>query len=106
MHYLSDLLESCGDGLDGTPQSFTNLGLCRYPDYQNNAQSKNKLGAATWDDVQARYVFANNRTTLHFGILNVFNKQPPIGHSMADSFDTTLYPIPGRFPYISISQSF
>lgn len=106
MHYLSDLLESCGDGLDGTPQSFTNLGLCRYPDYQNNAQSKNKLGAATWDDVQARYVFANNRTILHFGILNVFNKQPPIGHSMADSFDTTLYPIPGRFPYISISQSF
>ena len=106
MHYLSDLLESCSDGLDGTPQSFTNLGLCSYPDYQNNAQSKNKLGATTWDDVQAQYVFANNRTTLHFGILNVFNKQPPIGHSMTDSFDTTLYPIPGRFPYVSISQSF
>ncbi len=106
VHYLSDLTEPCSDGLDGTPQSFTNLGLCSNPDYRNNALSTNKLGATTWHDVQVQYTLPGSHTTLRFGVLNVFDKQPPIGHSMADSFDTTLYPIPGRFPYVSISHSF
>lgn len=106
VHYLSDLTEPCSDGLDGTPQSFTNLGLCSNPDYRNNALSTNQLGATTWQDVQVQWTLPDRRTTLRFGILNMFDKQPPIGHSMADSFDTTLYPIPGRFPYVSLSRSF
>lgn len=105
VHYVSDLLEVCSDRFDGTPESLTNLGLCSYPDYQNNALSRNKLGATTWHDVQVNYRLADGRTTLSFGILNLFDKQPPIAHSIG-SFDTTVYPIPGRFPYVSISHTF
>ncbi len=106
VHYLSDLIESCSDGLDGRPESLTNLGLCSYPDYQNNALSANKLGATTWHDVQLSYALPDRRTIVRFGVLNVFDKQPPIGHSMSGSFDSTLYAIPGRFPYVSVSHSF
>ncbi|MGH8371011.1 MAG: TonB-dependent receptor domain-containing protein, partial [Gammaproteobacteria bacterium] len=106
VHYVSNLGEACSDKYDGTALSFTNLGLCAYPDDQNNALSRNKLGSSTWHDVQADYQFDQGRTILTFGILNVFDKQPPIGHSMSDSFDVTVYPIPGRFPYVSISHTF
>ncbi|MGH8306892.1 MAG: TonB-dependent receptor domain-containing protein [Gammaproteobacteria bacterium] len=105
VHYISDLIEFCSDRFDGTPQSLTNLGLCTYPNYTNNALSQNKMGAATYHDVQVKYAFADNKTTLTIGILNVFDKQPPVSHSIG-SFDPTVYPIPGRFPYVSLSHSF
>lgn len=105
LQYIGNMLEKCSDRYNGTPLSFTNLGLCSYPDYQNNALSTNKIGAATFHNVQAKYHFADNRTTLTVGVNNVFNKQPPISHSTG-SYDSTVYPIPGRFPYISISHTF
>ncbi|MGH8293068.1 MAG: TonB-dependent receptor domain-containing protein [Gammaproteobacteria bacterium] len=105
MQYIGNMLERCSDKYDGTPLSFTSLGLCSYPNFQNNALSTNKLGAATFHNLQAKYHLADNRTTLTFGINNVFNKQPPISHSVG-SYDSTVYPIPGRFPYVSLSHSF
>ncbi|HKT31066.1 MAG TPA: TonB-dependent receptor [Gammaproteobacteria bacterium] len=105
MQYFNNLLESCSDRYDGTPLSFTNLGLCSYSNFANNGLSTNKIGAATFNNVQAKYNFADNQTTLTFGINNVFNKEPPIAHSIG-SYDTTMYPIPGRFPYVSLSHQF
>lgn len=106
VHYVSDLNEACSDKYDGSALSFTNLGLCTYPDFQNNALSRNKLGASTWHDLRADYRLGNGNTMLSIGVLNLFDKQPPIGHSMSNSFDATVYPIPGRFPYVSITHSF
>jgi iron complex outermembrane receptor protein len=105
LHYISDLIEHCSDKDDNTPESLTNLGLCSYPDLQDNTQSMNKLGAVTYHDVQVSYAF-NGGFTVTGGILNVFDKQPPIGHSMSDSFDMTIYPIPGRFVYGSVEYHF
>ena len=105
MQYIGNMLERCSDKYDGTPLSFTNLGLCSYPNNVNNALSTNKLGAATFHNVQAKYHLADNRTTVTLGINNVFNKQPPISHSIG-SYDSTVYPIPGRFPYVSVSHTF
>ncbi|MGH8160631.1 MAG: TonB-dependent receptor domain-containing protein [Gammaproteobacteria bacterium] len=106
VNYISDLIEPCSDRYDGTPLSLTNLGLCSYPDYSNNALSKNKLGATVYYDAQMKYSFGGGNTTLTFGVLNVFDKQPPIGHSMSNSFDTTVYRIPGRFFYVGLSHDF
>lgn len=105
LQYIGDLLESCSDRYDGTPLSFTNLGLCSYPNYQNNALSMNKIGATTFNNFQATYSLDSTGTKLTFGINNIFNKEPPISH-ISGGYNTTLYPIPGRFPYISISQTF
>jgi iron complex outermembrane receptor protein len=103
--YIGDLLESCSDRYDGSPLSFTNLGLCSYPNYQNNALSMNKIGATTFNNFQATYSLDSTGTKLTFGINNIFDKEPPISH-ISGGYNTTLYPIPGRFPYISISQTF
>ncbi|HEY1774216.1 MAG TPA: TonB-dependent receptor [Gammaproteobacteria bacterium] len=105
VNYISDLIEHCSDKDDNTPESLTNLGLCSYPNQQNNTLSMNKLGAVTYHNVQLSYAFADG-FTLTGGILNLFDKQPPIGHSMSDSFDMTLYPIPGRFIYGSVEYKF
>jgi len=104
LQYIGNLLEACSDKYDNTPLSFTNLGLCSYPNYQNNALSTNKIGAATFHNFEAKYHF-DTGTTLSFGINNVFNKEPPISH-ISGSYNTTLYPIPGRFPYLSLSHQF
>ena len=104
--YISDLIESCSDSYDGTPLSFTNLGLCTYPDYNNNHLSKNKLGATVYHDLQVKYTFPDMATSITAGVNNVFDKQPPIGHSMSNSFDVTVYRIPGRFYYVSLSHRF
>ncbi|MGB9428887.1 MAG: TonB-dependent receptor [Gammaproteobacteria bacterium] len=105
LQYIGNLIEACSDSFNGTPLSFTNLGLCSYPNYQNNALSTNKIGAATFNNFQASYHLDSTGTKLTFGINNVFNKEPPISH-ISSGYNTTLYPIPGRFPYISISQTF
>lgn len=104
--YISDLIESCSDSYDGTPLSFTNLGLCTYPDYNNNHLSRNKLGATVYHDLQVKYTFSDMATSITAGVNNVFDKQPPIGHSMSNSFDVTVYRIPGRFYYLSLTHSF
>ncbi|HEX7324238.1 MAG TPA: TonB-dependent receptor, partial [Rhodanobacteraceae bacterium] len=105
IQYFNALVEPCSDKYDGTPLSFTNLGLCSNPDFTNNHLSTNKLGAVAFSNVQARYRFAAHGPTLIFGINNIFNRVPPISHA-AGGYDKTLYPIPGRFPYISVAYAF
>ncbi|MGA9854901.1 MAG: TonB-dependent receptor [Gammaproteobacteria bacterium] len=105
LQYIGNLLEACSDKYDNTALSFTNLGLCSYPNYQNNALSTNKIGAATFNNFQASYNLDGTGTKLIFGVNNIFDKEPPISH-ISGGYNTTLYPIPGRFPYISISQTF
>ncbi|MGA9853008.1 MAG: TonB-dependent receptor [Gammaproteobacteria bacterium] len=105
LQYIGDLIESCSDSYNGTPLSFTNLGLCSYPNYQNNALSMNKIGATTFNNFQATYSLDSTGTKLTFGIDNIFDKEPPISH-ISGGYNTTLYPIPGRFPYIGVSQTF
>lgn len=106
VRYLSDMSEKCSDSYDGTPLSFTHLGLCAYPNQANNHLSRNKLGAVTYHDVQVGYDFIAANTRLTFGVRNIFDKKPPISMTAGSSFDTDLYPIPGRFPYLSVETRF
>ncbi|HET6725312.1 MAG TPA: TonB-dependent receptor [Gammaproteobacteria bacterium] len=106
VRYISDMNETCSDSFDGTPLSFTNLGLCTYPDKQNESLSRNKLGATTYFDVRASYTFTEIDTTLSFGVRNLFNREPPVSMTASGSFEHTIYPIPGRFPYLSVEARF
>lgn len=106
-YYTSALMEPCTDFLDGSPLSFTNLGVCSAPDYQDNGLSRNHLGATVYHDVQASYAFTPWNATFTFGIKNLFDKNPPISYSaQLNAYDPTNYRIPGRFFYASVGIKF
>lgn len=103
MRYISDLTEPCSDSFDNTPISLTNLGLCSNPNYTNNSLSTNYLGQTIYHDAQVSYNFDPAKMTFTFGIRNLFNKEPPSStQQQLNSFDPTLYDVPGRFFYARI----
>lgn len=99
-HYISHTTNSCGK-IAGVPSK--SFGICTYPD-----DNKNNVGAATWWDVQVGYDFVAANTSVTFGVLNLFDKQPPLARdAFANSFDPTLYPnLIGRFPYLRVTTRF
>ncbi len=101
VRYISELWEGCTgfasstDVTKGTP-------LCTDPALQLNRQ-----GRTVYHDVQVSYDFDAYNTSVSFGIRNIFDKQPPTAlTAFANSFDPTLYDVPGRFPYLRISTRF
>ncbi|HET8551533.1 MAG TPA: TonB-dependent receptor [Gammaproteobacteria bacterium] len=106
VRYISDMSETCSDSFDGTPLSFTSLGLCSYPNMSDQSLSRNKLGATAYFDVRVGYDFKAIDTTLSFGIRNLFDRQPPVSMTASGSFEHTIYPVPGRFPYVSVEARF
>lgn len=107
IRYVGSTIESCGDYLDGTPFSFTNMGVCSKPDYQNNTLSQNRLAPAVYHNAQIHYTFAPWNTTVTFGVNNIFDRIPPESVTAElNSYDTSLYPIPGRYFYASVAVKF
>lgn len=107
MRYIGPMMETCSDYLDNTPNSLTNFGVCSEPNYQNNNLSMNRMAATVYNDAQVNYSYDPWNTTFTFGINNLFNKEPPQDvNSTLNSFDTSNYPIPGRFFYASVGVKF
>lgn len=107
IQYIGSLRERCSDYLDGTAKSLANMGLCSSPNFVNNALSTNYIGKTAYNDAQIGYSFDQLNTTLTFGVNNVFNRNPPESVNQEyNSFDPTLYRIPGRFYYASIGVKF
>lgn len=103
MRYISGLTEPCSDSFDNTPLSLTNLGVCSNPNNVNNSLSTNYLGQTIYHDAQVSYNFDPAKLTFTFGIRNLFNKEPPSStQQQLNSFDPTLYDVPGRFFYARI----
>ena len=107
MRYISGMTEPCSDYLDGSSNSLTNLGLCSNPNYANNSLSTNYLGAVVYNDVQVNYNYDPAKMTFTFGIKNFLDKAPPSStQQQLNSFDPTLYDVPGRFFYGRINVKF
>jgi outer membrane receptor protein involved in Fe transport len=71
----------------------------------SSSSATNHLGATTYHSVQVAYTLSEWDTRLTFGIQNVGDKQPPFSATaFANSFDATVYEVPGRFPYLRISK--
>ena len=107
MRYISGMTEPCSDSFDGGAKSLTALGLCSNPNTTNNSLSTNYLGATIYHDISVSYNYDPAKMTFTFGIKNMFNKEPPSStQQQLNSFDPTVYDVPGRFFYGRIGVKF
>jgi len=87
-------------------------GTCSSPGPINPAGTQYKYamnhdGATVYHDIQGSYTADSLGTTFTLGIRNLFAKEPPISSVQElNSFDPTLYDVPGRFVYGRISIKF
>lgn len=98
---IGPMTESCSDQFDGTPYSYTALGMCSQPDAANQKLSRNHLGTTIYHDVYAGYQFTQT-LSVTAGIDNLFDKAPPISVSQPLHYDPAIYPAPGRMFYVSL----
>ncbi|MCG8435202.1 MAG: TonB-dependent receptor, partial [Gammaproteobacteria bacterium] len=106
LQFIGDQLEPC-DFPGGAGNTFA-LQVCSIPDPNGDgdaADSFHKLGSTTYHDVQVSYHWEDWRFTV--GIDNITDKDPPISfNAFANSYDPSVYRVPGRFPYLRVSKSF
>ncbi len=105
IHWVDELIESCSDFLDDSPDSLTNQGLCSHPDTASNANSLNVLDDTFTHDLQFAYdttTFGWD-TTWSVGIQNVFDEDPPACTSCdLNGYDPGVYQGQGRFGYLRV----
>ena len=109
MRYTSKLEESCSDFLDGTPNSFTSLGLCSDPNANDDSLSINRLGGTTYNDLQLSWRLPEDflAATLTAGVNNVFDKDAPTCLTCSlNGYDASNYDLPGRFWYAKAAVKF
>lgn len=98
MRYIHHTTENCY--LAGL---FSDRELCNKPD-----TGENVLGSTTYHDVQVAYNMPDfYDSQVVFGITNAGDKEPPFSAStFANSFDPTMFDVPGRFMYLRLKTSF
>jgi outer membrane receptor protein involved in Fe transport len=107
LRYISAVWEPC---LSGTQPAPIGDGTCSTPGPINPVGSNynyamNHDGAVVYHDVQGSYDMGSWTYTI--GVRNLFSKEPPISSVQElNSFDPTLYDVPGRFLYGRISVKF
>ncbi|MBI2383622.1 MAG: TonB-dependent receptor [Gammaproteobacteria bacterium] len=103
LRYVHHQLEENCEGLE-------DFGLCDVvkTDADGNViDADNNLGSATYHDVQVGYNLSRWNMQLTGGINNLFDKDPPVSiTAFANSFDSSLYDVPGVFPYLRLTKSF
>jgi iron complex outermembrane receptor protein len=94
--YISGLVEGCRDLGD-----FENT--CSKPDPIDDSQSKNRLSAMVYNDLQAVWSpEAEPKLTITAGINNLFDRDPPTCYSCSlNGFNGQTYDVPGIFGYIA-----
>jgi outer membrane receptor protein involved in Fe transport len=79
----------------------------RYVSHLEEVPTGAHIGAVTYHDVQGSYDMDSIKTTFTLGIRNLFAKEPPSSAVQElNSFDPTLYDVPGRFIYGRMSVKF
>ncbi len=110
LRYVGDWSENCGDGL---PPSLAVMGVCSDPvllddgSIDPDGNHQHRVGGHTFTDIQGSYRFREVDGQLTFGVRNALDKEPTVSAaSFANSFDSTVHDIPGRFFYARWQQSF
>lgn len=113
IQYTDSVTESCSDFLDGTPDSFVNLGLCSNPTPRTidgfGTVPTNELDDIFYHDVNVSYdtELFGARTRITVGAENLFDTAPPICVSCSlNGYDPSTYRIPGRFLYARLGLRF
>ena len=107
VRYIHGMTERCSNFLDGSPDSFTSLGLCSMPNQVDDAASRNRLRRTIYHDASARYSLfaAGGEMAIRLGVNNLLDRDPPVSMSASlNGYDASTYDIPGgRFPYAQLS---
>lgn len=105
LRFIKGTTEVCNFGNSASQNAQEQL-LCSMPSAEVGGASFNRLGSMAYHDLSGSYQFTENvRVTL--GVNNLFDTDPRVSYStFANSFDPSMYEIPGRFVYGRISLEF
>ena len=97
--------EVCNFGNNAAQNAQEQL-LCSMPSATVGGASFNHLGSMVYHDLSSTYQF-NGNVSLTFGVNNLFDQDPQTSYStFANSFDPSMYEIPGRVVYGRVSLEF
>ncbi len=99
---IGPMSEACTNGYEGTPYSYTALGLCSAPNLTDPSRSLNHLGTTLYHDVYLNYRFSR-RLTVTAGVDNLFGKAPPVSVTQPSNYDPSIYRAPGRTVYAGMN---
>ncbi|GAB4124408.1 MAG: hypothetical protein Kow00104_08880 [Rhodothalassiaceae bacterium] len=102
LRYQSSLTEVCG----GSLFDFGQQALCSDPGPDGDNPGTNEIGSRVYADIQIAWTpeFLEDRATLAIGVNNLFDTSTPLCFSCdLNSFDGTLFPVPGRFGYARLT---
>ena len=101
MRYIGNTTERCQiDGGDLDQQ------LCSDPSAEVGGDSFNELEAMAYHDVSLGYA-VNDNLRITVGVNNLFNTDPEVSYStFANSFDPSMYEVPGQFFYSRVNVNF
>ena len=105
LRYLSAITEVCG----GSLFDFGKQDLCSDPGPSSDNPGTNRIGSRIYTDVQVSWTprFFDDKATISIGVNNITKTDTPLCFSCdLNSFDGTLYPIPGRFGYARLRLDF
>lgn len=93
--------------LDWTNGSWSAEYTLRFIRHMDEPASGGDDGGTLYHDVWGSYKVDSLNTTFTVGVRNLFAKEPPVSQvQQLNSFDPTLYDVPGRFIYGRISVKF
>ncbi len=102
LRYMSSLTEVCG----GSLHDFGKQDLCSNPGPSSDDPGTNKIGDRLYADLAINWSpeYLGGSWTLTVGVNNLFDTSTPICFSCdLNSFDGTLYPIPGPFGFVRLT---
>lgn len=105
--YIHATVENCDLGTGAADNAFEDQLCSMINDPADPADNENRLGGTTYHDLRVSYALADWDARVSVGINNVGDKEPPVSYStFANSFDPTMYDVPGRFYYLSVNKNF
>ena len=110
VRYIGKTTEDCSFGNDADSNGVLYEDkLCSNPGVvqdDGTKDSENELKAMAYHDVSVTY-FVTDDIKVSAGVNNLWDTDPRVSYStFANSFDPSMYEIPGRFPYVRISTKF
>lgn len=122
IRYTHHTLETCSFGNGGTLASplsnnAVEIALCSQLDPNTSAATTatqfnalrhyNEVEAGLWHDMSVSYNVADWNAKVTVGGVNVTGEEPAVSYStFANSFDPTMYDVPGAFWYVRYNQTF
>ncbi|WP_100642067.1 TonB-dependent receptor domain-containing protein [Alteromonas facilis] len=104
IRHIGHTVENCSIGSAGGVD--LNDTLCNMPNSGPDGEDFNELGAMGYHDVSVGY-FINDNLRVTAGINNLLDQDPPVSFTtFANSFDPSMYEVPGQFGYVRFSMTF